>query len=279
MAAVLDEPARPARPARPVGTARPCTAGRPPGRARAWSCRPRRARRTGRPAVPDPGSWRRPRRARPPVPGSGHRPWRRSGGFGRCRLAGRAALRRGRRLDVVGDRPSAVRLGSAGAALAPWRPPACVPLAAWRRPCGAVLDRHRPPPRPASPPSATVGLAGRRPGLAARPRLGRGLLAGRRCGRLAGRPRLGDGRRRPTLVRRALVDGIRRSPRRSTGAVPVGRLGYRLRRDLRTEQRLELGRDVAPRLVRVARRRGRSLVPPDRSCDPRAAAGSSASGR
>ena len=95
VAAALDQPAAAARPARTLGRLPPCTAARPPGRARASSCRPRRARRGGRRGAPARGSWPPPPRGRPAVPASGPRSSPRSDGFGRCRrLARRAALRR-----------------------------------------------------------------------------------------------------------------------------------------------------------------------------------------
>ena len=268
-----------ARRARPAGTpgtrgtaarrARPCTAARPRGRARASSCRPRPDRRAGRRAAPRPGSsW-------PTAPSAAACPrvrapstTVRSGGLGgRRRLAGRAPLRCGaspRRRPSVAD--AGVALAAAGlraarglAGALPRRPR----LGGAHRP---ARGRHRRRPRYAGTastrPSGACGspaawLAGAvdaadRRGLARGTRLGRG-----RCRRLRPVSTRGLGRSRL----RVSVDAAGADVRR-----PADR---RLLGDLGAKHRLELGRDVAPRLARARARRAPARADRRRGCSPR----------
>ena len=255
MAAVLDQPARPAGPARPVsGTA---AVHRRPGREVERQRRladARRARRRGRPGAPVPG----------PSPATAAS----AAACPRVRAPSMAKVRRGRSTRRLARgprfgggrclRPAVVAAASARPACVAVAPPACVGRP---RACAAARGvRRRPLPRPARRPPRHPGRRGR---LRRRRRRARGLAAvappwrrrrrmpasaavAFRAARVVGsRPACGVvagvvGRRGRGLGDRRSTQGPARVPARG-----------RLLRDLGAEHRLELRRDVAPRLARA----------------------------
>ena len=261
VAAPLDEATRPAVPARPIGGVRRMrTAGRPRGRVRASSCRRRRGRREDRvrrrAGDHRRGSPSRPRRDR----GSGDATSGRSGGLGL--LAGRTALRRAASAASV---PASASL----AAGSPWPPQQ-------RGGLGRVVRRFG---RRRSPRRRRRRLP--RPALRGRLRFGASAVASARrpvaC-RRRGRRRL----RAFARVRRfgagsapaATVDGST-SPARSARSRRRARRRPAALGDWASwarRMRLELRRDLAPRLARTRRRPVGPRSGGGRSCravDPR----------
>ena len=243
------------------------TEGRRPGRGPGSSCRPTPARRAGRHAAPARSPSGRPRpapsagrgsasRGRIPPPAGAERPsdssqrrFERLPGAGSDQVSeGAAGLRAGARRFGAGASPLSPVAAAFGLALA--APAALVRVEAWRlrsvlRGTGGLRRRRR-------------GLG---PGRGPRLRLGR---VGSRC-RLGILRHLGCSRRHdpgpgrcPRLASRSLGGTFGRG----NGSIAAGR-GYPRRatraltasgRELRPEERLELRRDLAPRLVRSARR-------------------------
>ena len=186
------------------------------------------------------------------------------------------------------------RFGAASAAVAgrglprlasPSRPPACGSHAAWPEPSPRALAApSAEPARPARPTPADSraerrGCGGR--GLG-RTRLGRCLGRGRRAACAAARGLAGAlaglRRSRPAAAVGRHADVSVAGRERGRAGRPADR---RLLGDLGSKQRLELGRHVAPRLVRAAtgRRRRRPVARRGCSCGRRAVASPDGSGR
>ena len=230
--------------------ARPCTAARPRGRARASSCRPRPGRRAGRRGAPAPRIMAADRAERGRCPRvRAPSMARRSGGRRPVpSLAGRAPLRRGGR-GVVPRRPRRCALAAAGLRVARGLAGAFAARRSSRDRSRAVGPAHRSAacarPRPARPRRLPTSPAASPPTPTGFAAVAAVLRVGAALGRRLDAPARRSRRTRPRLVRR--VDST----------VPAGARWPARRRllgDLGPEHRLELGRDVAPRLVRARRR-------------------------
>ena len=255
MVAVLDEPAGPADPARPVGRR---------GRAQQAGREVERERRLADPVGPDEqdGLGRRPRTMAATAASAAACPRVRAPSIGRGQAGSVVAvLRVVRRFGAAAGAPSASAAASTevvarlAAVLARGR--LARSRAAWRRPsppapveasAGDAGRRPRPrpphlrPQRPRAPPASGSHAAWPVPSSPSRRRPPA-------CGSPAA------WRRRRGRRRSVAVAAGRRSPTRP-GPAPVGRLGAGFWATCARSMRLELGRDVAPRLARAAGRRG-----------------------